>query len=200
MDLQESQALISGLTEQDILQILRAKRPVQITEEGLKPSAVMVPLIRRTDGWCALFTRRSQNVEHHKGEISFPGGTIEPGESALGAALREIEEEIGIQKDSLRILGELDEIMTMTGFRVRCFVASIDWPVAIKPSREEIDEIYILPLSKFLNPEIFHTNIWKRNGEDYPVYFFKLDECVVWGATAKILKNLLERLLGISLA
>jgi len=210
MEPMELQDRLSKLTEAEIMENLRSRRPAQITEPDLTPSAIMVPLFRRfvgarlaapdSEGWVVLFTKRSQKVEAHKGEISFPGGVIEPGESALGAALREIEEEVGIKKERIRLLGELDEILTMTGFRIRPFVASLDWPVALRPNQGEIEEIYILPLAKFLDPGRLKIQHWQRKEQDYPVYHFQFPECTVWGATAKIIKNLLERLLGITLA
>jgi len=187
------------LTETQIEQVLRSRRPTPVAEAQLAPSAVVIPLIRRAEGWCAIFTKRSQQVNSHKGEISFPGGVLEPGETALGAALRELEEELGIKKESLRLLGELDEILTVTGFRIRPFVACVDWPVALYPSQSEIEEVLILALNGFLEPARFKIKHWRRNDQDYPVYFFELPQCTVWGATAKILKNFLERLLGITL-
>jgi len=196
MESRELQKKLSGLTEEEIQQILRSKRPAQIADPHLTPSAVMVPLIPRAEGWCALLTKRSHQVSAHKGEISFPGGVIEEGESALGAALREVEEEVGIKSENLRLLGELDEILTMTGFRIRPFVACLDWPVKIIANQSEIEEIYILALEKFLDPARLKIQTWKKNEQDYPVYFFQLPECTVWGATAKIVKNFIERLTG----
>jgi len=185
---------ISALTEQEIRDRLRAKRPSRVEEEGLKPSAVLIPLIRKSEGWCLIFTRRSRQLETHKGEISFPGGMLEPGESPLGAALRETREELGIEDDKIHLLGELDEIFTITGFRIRPFVAGIDWPAHLRPNPAEIDSVIILPLAEFADDSRLKTEHWERNGRDFPVYYFSFDDCTVWGATAKMTKNLIERL------
>ena len=189
-------ALIASLTEQEIRDRLRAKRPSCIKEEGLKPSAVLIPLIKQSEGWALLFTRRSRQLETHKGEISFPGGTLEPGESPLGAALREAHEELGIEADRVHLLGELDEIFTITGFRIRPFVARIDWPMHLRPNPSEIESVIILPLSEFADDCRLKTEHWDRNGQDFPVYYYRFADCTVWGATAKMTRNLLEKLCG----
>ncbi len=196
METKELQGKFSRLSESEFEKILRAKRPEKIIDPALIPSAVTVPLIRRAQGWCALFTKRSQRVETHKGEVSFPGGTIEEGETALGASLRELEEEVGIPREKVRVLGELDEISTISGFRIQPFVICLNWPAQIITNPGEIDEVYILPLSQFLDPARLRIENWQWNGREYPVYFFQLPECTVWGATAKITKNFLERLQG----
>ena len=200
MDSDQLQEKFRLLTEDRIEETLRSRRPSLVAETHLTPSAVVIPIFRRDSGWCAIFTKRSQHVNTHKGEISFPGGVLEPGESALGAALRELEEELGIRKESLRLLGELDEILTITGFRIRPFVACVDWPVALSLSRGEIEEIFILSLNHFLDPARLKIKHWQRKDQDYPVYYFEFPECTVWGATAKIVKNFLERLTGAEIA
>ncbi len=200
MDYDRLKEQLRLLTEERIEEVLRSRRPSLVTETHLTPSAVVIPIFRRSEGWCAIFTKRSQEVNAHKGEISFPGGVLEPGESALGAALRELEEELGIRKESLRLLGELDEILTITGFRIRPFVACVDWPVALSLSRGEIEEIFILSLNHFLDPARLKIKHWQRKDQDYPVYYFEFPECTVWGATAKIVKNFLERLTGAEIA
>jgi 8-oxo-dGTP pyrophosphatase MutT (NUDIX family) len=194
MEPEQLKQKISSLTENEILTKLRSIRPHKIAEKGLKPSAVLVPLISRAGGWCVLFTQRSHQVENHKGEISFPGGMIEPGETPLGAALRETREEVGIPEDKIHLLGELDEIPTISGFSIYPFVARIDWPVQLRPNPVEIETVFILPLGDFVEEGRLKTEHWKRDGQDYPVYFYQFKECMVWGATAKITKNLIERL------
>jgi len=185
---------ISVLTREQIKAKLRSKRPGKVKESGLKPASVLVPLISRHSGWSLLFTKRSDSVESHKGEISYPGGMIEQGESALAAALRETYEELGIEEDRIHVLGELDEILTFSGFRIRPFVAQLSWPTPLRPNPGEIGSVHILALSGFADPSLFKTENWKRNNQDYPVYSYEFPECRVWGATAKITKNLIDRL------
>jgi len=197
MDKPELANILNQLSEQELKERLRAQKPNLITQPGLKPSAVLVPMIKREEGWCLLFTKRSMEVDSHPGEISFPGGNIESDESALGAALRETEEEIGISRNELHLLGELDEISTISGFKIHPFVAELSLPLQLKPNDSEISEVIILPLAGFLDPERFQVQNWNHNGLNYPVYFFRFPECTVWGATAKITKNLLERVLGL---
>jgi 8-oxo-dGTP pyrophosphatase MutT (NUDIX family) len=187
---------ISALTEEQIKIQLRAKQPCLVQESGLKPSAVLVPLIAGPEGWRLLFTKRSDRVEAHKGEISYPGGMIEKGESALAAALRETREELGVGEDRVQVLGELDEILTFTGFRIRPFVAKLLWPTPLRPNPGEIESVHLLPLAGFADCSRFKTETWNRNNQDYPVYFYRFPECTVWGATAKMTKNLIDRLAG----
>jgi len=186
---------IAALTEDEIRSRLGSQCPSRISEQGLKPSAVLVPLIARPEGWRLLFTKRSRSVETHKGEISFPGGMIEEGESPLAAALRETREELGVPEKKIHLLGELDEIPTLSGFRIRPFVARIDWPLELRPNPVEIDSVHILSLGDFADESRLKVERWERNGRDYPVYYYKFDDCTVWGATAKMTKNLVERLL-----
>ena len=192
---QDLKNYLAHIAEKEIQQKLSARKPKKIDEPGLKPSAVLVPLVREDEGWQVLFTQRSNKVGAHKGEISFPGGVVEQGENPLQAMLREVEEELGVEKEKIAILGELDEIFTITGFRIKPYVGILKTK-EFAPNPDEIDRVLIIPIKNFLDPSRLKVEHWSRKGADYPVYFFELDEAVVWGATAKILKNFLEILLG----
>jgi 8-oxo-dGTP pyrophosphatase MutT (NUDIX family) len=140
-----------------------------------------------------LLTRRTQKVKHHKGEISFPGGHKDPGDADLvETALREAEEEVGIAGSEVRVLGRLDDISTITGFRIRPFVGVIPYPFEARLDRRETAEVFTLPLYRFLEPDGFRLAEFTKDGVPYPVYYFSIDGYNVWGATAKIMVQFLE--------
>ena len=195
---QELKKKLALLEPEEIQAILEKHQSKKISEPGLKPSAVLLPLLKKDDAWHLLFTKRSQKVEAHKGEISFPGGMIEPGETPEQAVLRECEEELGIKSAQIQILGKLDEILTITGFKIQPFAGILKEGLEFNPNPEEIEEILILPLEQFLEPGRLQVENWRYQGRDYPVYFFHLPGVVVWGATAKITKNFLEQILDFS--
>ncbi|MFQ5826179.1 MAG: NUDIX hydrolase, partial [Dehalococcoidia bacterium] len=149
------------------------------------PAAVLLPLFRKGDSYHLLFTRRTQEVEHHKGQISFPGGARHPEDDSLEAtALRESWEEIGLESRDVDILGELDDLVTHTNFQVRPFVALIPHPYSFKPSPVEVEEIIEVPLSALLDENNVREEPRPGGGTGY---FFEYDGHVIWGATAHIL-------------
>lgn len=181
-----------------IREALHRRAPLQVDAPGLKPAAVLIPLFQKDGRWHLLFTRRSLQLPVHAGQISFPGGAMEPGDQdLLAAALRESEEEMGISPGDVTVLGRLDEILTITGFRVTAFVGVIPYPYPFRPNAEEIAEVIELPLSGFLDPAVFRCDAsWRRGDEPYVVYGFQCGAHNVWGATAKIMKQFLEAALG----
>ena len=178
---------------EEIRTFLEARHPRRIEPQEFKIAAVLVPIFQKGGHWHVLLTRRTQTVEHHKGEISFPGGHHDPEDASHEAtALRETFEEVGVPPGQVQILGRLDDISTATGFRIRPFVGVIPYPFDFQPAPLEIAEIIILPIFKFMDPARMTMQMWKRGDKDYPVYYFKFDKYTVWGATARILKHFLD--------
>jgi len=140
-----------------------------------------------------ILTRRTQTVGSHKGQISFPGGRQDPGEDPLSAALREAQEEMGIQKKDVRILGELDDMCTLSSdFCIAPFVGLIPYPYPFKISDQEIEEVIELPLADLLDETKFREEVQERNGQPLHVCFYEHGKHIVWGATARILKQLMD--------
>ncbi|ACG75444.1 NUDIX hydrolase [Anaeromyxobacter sp. K] len=185
---------------------------------GFRPAAVLVALLDRAGGPSILFTRRSQALEHHRGEISFPGGRLEPGEDARAAALREAHEEVGLAPAASEVLGLLDDLPSVAGYVVTPVAASVRAPpAAFTASAGEVDEHFELPLAQLLDPALRRASLWDPAGlperlaavvaraavpfEDvdpgtghWRVWSFHADEArVVWGLTARILADLLDR-------
>jgi 8-oxo-dGTP pyrophosphatase MutT (NUDIX family) len=160
---------------------------------GLIRAAVLLPLFIK-DGSChILFTKRTDKVRYHKGEISFPGGNYDATDKdLLATALREAHEEIGLKPQDVYLLGALDEMMTMTDFIVSPFVGFIPYPYTFIPSHEEIDEIIILPLTGFLKEGVLSEEYRTYNERTEKVSVYQCGGHVIWGATAKILRQFLE--------
>ncbi len=159
----------------------------------LRRAGVLVPLFVREGRLWILFTRRTDSVEHHRGQISFPGGAQEPGdESLLETALRESEEELGLARADARPLGSLSPMVTVTNFYVEPFVAAIPQPYVFRPQESEIAEVIEVPVPGLLDPAILETK--PLPGRPEPVLFFHYGPHVIWGATARMLAELLEAL------
>ena len=192
---------VSALKER-IRTVLERRSRQTVEREGLVPAAVLLPLLLRPDGLRVLFTKRSEHVAHHKGQISFPGGTVDAGDqSRLHTALREAQEEIGLAPESVEILGSLDDLETVvTGFVVTPFVGVVSSPFTYLPDGEEIERVIEVPLSVLLDPANFRVESWMRNGKPHPVYVYTCNDEVIWGLTAAILKQLLDLVFGERLA
>lgn len=164
----------------------------------LLEAAVLVGLVPRQDGWQVLLTRRTDALRHHAGQVSFPGGRIEPDDSnAVAAAIRETGEETGLAPSLIEPLGLLDPLCTITGFRVSPVVALIDPGYVATPDPGEVDEVFEAPLAFLLDPANLGEFEIEFGGRPRRVLEF-VDRGEprrrIWGATASILFNLRERL------
>lgn len=169
----------------------RPRRVVE--EEGLVPAAVLLPIIDRS-GPHVVFAKRSERVAHHKGQISFPGGIVETWDgSRLETALRECWEEIGLPPQMVEILATLDDTEThATRFVITPFVGLVRELVPWRPDGKEIEQVLEVPLAGLLDPACFRVELWDRDGRLMPVYFYDYQGEVIWGATARILKQFLD--------
>ena len=162
-------------------------------DDALRRAAVLVPLFVRDGMLWVMFTRRTESVEHHRGQISFPGGVEEPEDESLAAtALRETHEELGIAPKDVRLLGSLSPIVTITDFAVAPFVGAIPQPYAFTPAEAEIAEVIEAPLAALANPAILEARVLP--GREEAVLFYHHGPHVIWGATARMLAELLETL------
>jgi len=143
-----------------------------------------------------LLTKRTNHVEHHKGQIAFPGGTLDEADSSLEhTALREAEEEIGLRAADIELIDELPDVLTLaTHFRVRPFVAMVRGQPAFAPNPSEIDEILFVPISHLLDPARSEMEWFERNGVKYKLKTYHFGEHRIWGATARMLESFLARL------
>jgi 8-oxo-dGTP pyrophosphatase MutT (NUDIX family) len=171
----------------------RVKRTV--SDSSLRPAAVLLCLYPKDGDYCILLNKRSEQVEHHKGEISFPGGARDPEDrDFLDTALRESEEEMGIRRSDVTILGELDDIITRSNFEVKVFVATIPYPYPFKPSDIEIAEVLEVPLSVLRDPSYVRQETHWADGHPVTAKSYAYNQHIIFGATAKILEQFLELL------
>lgn len=165
--------------------------------DGLRPAGVLVPLRAGTNGVAVVLARRTERVPHHKGQVCFPGGSRDPGDrDLLATALREAEEELGIRKEEVEILGSMEPVETVTGFSIRPFVGRIPGTAAFRLAVFEVAEVFEAPLSVFGE---FHRYRWADadfRGRENRVYFLDYGPYTIWGATARILHDLAERIYG----
>ncbi len=188
------------ITVPQIRRAIARHQPVLRPEFGAA-AAVLVPLLPRPEGLHVLFTERSKELRSHAGQISFPGGRVEVADAdAPAAALREAHEEVGLDKEDVEILGMLDDCPTfVTGFVITPVVGLVN-PLAFtsagrypwNPSPAEIAALHELPLVDFLDPQNLRIEMREREGRMFELYWYTVRGQVVWGATARILNQLIQ--------
>jgi 8-oxo-dGTP pyrophosphatase MutT (NUDIX family) len=168
-------------------------RPLSLPGVVLKEASVLIPLFSRSGVAQILFTKRTEALRNHAGQISFPGGARDEADpTPLHAALRETHEELGIPPSQVEVLGLLDEIPTITHFRVLPFVGVIPSDFAYVANLGEIDEIIEVPIAHLLKPEVHRMQVQEVLGREREIYFYDYGRHVIWGATARMLRNLLQ--------
>jgi 8-oxo-dGTP pyrophosphatase MutT (NUDIX family) len=170
----------------------RPSRPIT-DRPDLRPAAVLVPLFQKNRKTHILLTKRTDSVLHHKGQISFPGGAYHSEDpDFLTTALRETEEEIGVEREAVEILGELDQMTTLSNFRIRPFVGVIPYPYPFKLSAFEVKRLIELPLDYLLGEADFKEASFTYEGQSSINLHIDFQGDVIWGATARILKNFMD--------
>ena len=161
-------------------------------------SAVLVVVGDGPDGAEVLLTRRSESLTTHRGEISFPGGRVDLGETFEAAAIREAHEEVALDPAVVQLGGRLDPISTIA---TRSFIVPVVGTVEsrpdLSPAEHEVDRIIWVPLAELTRADTFHEEIWPLADTHRPMFFFELDDETIWGATARILHQLLRVALGV---
>jgi 8-oxo-dGTP pyrophosphatase MutT (NUDIX family) len=162
---------------------------------AVTPAAVLVPIIARPEGFSVLFTRRTEQLKSHSGQISFPGGRAEPGDpSPRHTALREAQEEIGLAPARVEVLGQLAEYNTRTGFRVTPVIGLIQPPLELAPDAREVDEVFEVPLAFLLDPANHRRESRQIGARMASYYVIEHQGRTIWGATAGMLVNLYRQL------
>lgn len=179
-----------------VLQALRdalaSRAPGELREPpGYRPASVLVPIHPRADDLDIVFIQRSDDLPHHAGQIAFPGGSREPEkEDALRCALREAEEEVGLSPARVEVLGAIEPCFTPSGFAISPFVGRIEVePSVLRPDPREIARIFTVPLGALVEPGAYRRALF---GPDRPLEFFVYGDDVIWGATARILRRVIE--------
>lgn len=185
--------------EQRLRQVLHQRQKRRILAPGRVPAAVLVPIYRKEGRYHLLFTMRTEAVREHKGQVAFPGGAYQEGDKTLlDTALRECAEEIGLAAADVEVLGELDDIVTETSnYVVTPFVGIIPWPYHFTLSPEEAEELIKVPVSALMDG----GSVWQEtrtvDGKAAVSYFYRYRRWLIWGATAGILRQLLDILAAV---
>jgi peroxisomal coenzyme A diphosphatase NUDT7 len=159
---------------------------------GTRSSAVLVALHEGAAGAEVILTRRSRHLRSHRGEISFPGGRIEPGETAEDGALREANEEIHLNPNDVELIGRLPTLATVASMNhIVPVVGRLATRPDLWPCTAEVDRILDVPLAELASPEVFREERWGAPPVERPIFFFDLSDETIWGATARILADLL---------
>jgi 8-oxo-dGTP pyrophosphatase MutT (NUDIX family) len=173
------------------------RRPrVREPGEDYRHAAVLIPVLLEPDGARLVYTVRKGHLEDHAGQISFPGGNLEPGDdSLLATALREAEEEIDLCPDLVEVIGELEEMyIPPSSFLVTPYVGLLPQEADLILDPEEVEAIFSVSLKRLMSPEAFKKVVWEREGRPHEVPIFAVEKYEIWGATAAMTAGLLARL------
>jgi len=169
---------------------LPGDRP-DIKHENPKPAAVLIP-IRKGNHLSIIFTQRPESMPEHPGQISFPGGKSDPEEPLVETALREAEEEIGLSRDLVTVVGEMPIYQTITNYAVTPVIGLVDKTFEANPDHWEVDDCFEAPLAFFLDKSNEEIHSRMRDGKMRSFYAFTFEQRFIWGATAAMLVNLRE--------
>ncbi len=170
-------------------------QPRSLIADYTSEAAILVLIIERQGEPHFLLTRRTEEVQTHKGQISFPGGMRDGSESLEQTALRETFEEVGIEADRIEILGRFHDYLSSTDYRVTPFAGYIEGPFSTTPQTTEVAEILLVPFSIFLDPGRLRIEQMLYRGRMRDVYFYSYETHQIWGLTARIIKDFLAEVL-----
>jgi 8-oxo-dGTP pyrophosphatase MutT (NUDIX family) len=181
---------------QQIRDFLADYRPQRLSHDSATPAAVLLLLYEKADEPYVVLTRRTEHVEHHKGETSFPGGAFDRDDGdLLTTALRETEEEIGVRPEDVEVLGQLDDIVTITGFLVSPFVGVLgtsSYPFAV--NAHEVAEVVEVPLRHLMDERNLEQSAQRFGDRWWPILSYRYGDYRIWGATARIFKGFFDHL------
>ena len=176
----------------ELRRLLAARPAIEIDAPQYRRAAVLIPLIRNGDRWSILFTRRSEHLAAHSGQIAFPGGSVEAGETLEAAVVREAEEEVGIRAGDVELIGRLDDLVTNSGFLVAPFAGVIHEPIEYVMQESEVVEVFEVPLDALLDPAKPEVRYVSYRSRQYPAYYYVHQQYEIWGLTGRMLKAFLD--------
>jgi 8-oxo-dGTP pyrophosphatase MutT (NUDIX family) len=185
---------VEGLRSRILAVVGRVRR--SLTLPGRVPAAVLVLFVYRDGVPALVFAKKTEDVPHHKGQFSFPGGVVRSTDgSAIATALREAAEEIGLEPADVEVLGLFDDVpTTVTNFVITPVLGLARTEPRFRPDGREIERVIEIPLTHLLGPTAFREEEWEREGVKRPVVFVSYGQDVVWGTTGRILREVLDAL------
>ena len=164
--------------------------------KSFRPAAVFLPLLKSHGCWHVLLTQRSQSLVEHSSQVAFPGGARDISDESLqSTALREMNEEIGVDPADVQVFGHLGDMPVITGYMVRLFVGRIPWPYILEINPKEVDSIFTVPLEWLADPAHRSTQNRIYSGREFPVIFFQIYQGhQLWGASAEMIMVFLKAL------
>ncbi len=194
------------LSEEEISKLLAEARqqpsefiyPSELVSDPSKPAAILIPLLRKNSNWHVLYTRRTDTLPEHSGQVAFPGGRADPEDNdPEETALREAYEEIALRPEDVKILGKLNRLPTVTNYCVTPVIGRIPWPYAFKLAKEEVSRVFTIPLKWLADPshfEIRPREIPHHYSPIQVIYFNPYEGETLWGVSAQITLNFLKAL------
>lgn len=188
------------IREHDIRVAIQNNSPRKKERKGERVrAAVLIPIISENNALSIILTQRTDLVEHHKNQISFPGGVVDDDDrSTSDAALRETNEELGILPSEIEVLGEIDDVTTPSGFLITPVVGILKKKPHFQLNTLEVNEAFIVPLSFFANTKNVRVETREFEGKKRDVYFYEYNGRTIWGATAFIIRLFLQCIEGTS--
>lgn len=180
----------------DLNPMMNQGQPIEV-----RPAAVLVPLVERKEGLSVLLTRRSDTLRSHTGQVAFPGGRLDPGETVWEAALREAEEEVGLDRAQVSLAGLSTPYRTGTGFLVTPVVGFVPPDLALSPNPHEVADVFETPFGFLMDPSNYERRHYDTpDGQRRHFYAMTWENQLIWGATAGMLRALYDRLYGAAMA
>lgn len=178
----------------EIRERLREYQPENASVPDRIPAAVLVPFFELHGELYLLFTKRTGHLQHHSGEICFPGGSREPEDrDLLFTALRELQEEVAVPPEMVDVLGRIDDIKTVSSlFVVAPYIGFLQQNARFSPNEMEVEQILQIPFRHFYDPSIFREEPRMVDRQNVPVYYYQWQTHTIWGLTARILKTLMD--------
>ncbi|WP_024303531.1 CoA pyrophosphatase [Pseudogulbenkiania sp. MAI-1] len=191
LGVEDAKQWIRSRLEGDWQTVVVGDLPQRSATGGERPAAVLVPLVWHAGAPAVLLTQRTASLSQHAGQVSFPGGKIDPhDQSAVHAALREAREEVGLAEEGVSVLGTLPDYFTITRFRVTPVVGLLVPPLALTPEPSEVAEVFEVPLERVLDPRQYERHSYVRDGVSGTYLSLTFGPHHIWGATAAMLRQL----------
>jgi 8-oxo-dGTP pyrophosphatase MutT (NUDIX family) len=192
--IRQALASVAGPVPPEVQPPVRPTLPAELPGQSLRPAAVLCAVFDEGGQAQVILTRRSAHLRSHTGEVSFPGGRLDPGETPLAAALREADEEVGIDPDTVEVVGRLSTVSTRRNpSAITPFVGILPGRPDLRPNHAEVDRAFTVPVVELYQPDVYHEELWVGpDGSEWPVTFFDVIGDTVWGATGRVLRELLD--------